>query len=50
MDIAEAKRRVCDEIDQMLQDEVIAEESRSELDDAIADGLADVRKELGKEE
>ena len=38
-----------EEIDQMLQDEVVAEESRSELDDAIAEGLADVRKELGKE-
>ena len=38
-----------EEIDSMIQDEVVAEESTSELDQAIADGLADVRKELGKE-
>ncbi len=38
-----------EEIDQMIEDEAVAEESRSELDDAIDQGLADVRKELGKE-
>ena len=38
-----------DEIDRMIEDEAIQEESRSELDDAIDKGLEDVRKELGKE-
>lgn len=38
------------EIDRMIEDEAVAEESRSELDDAIAEGLADVRRELGKED
>ena len=37
------------EIDRMIEDEVMEEESSSELDDAISDGLQDVRKELGKE-
>ena len=39
-----------DEIDKMIEDEAVAEESRSELDDAIDAGLADVRKELGGKE
>ncbi|MEM7166998.1 MAG: hypothetical protein AAF581_16160 [Planctomycetota bacterium] len=39
-----------DEIDRMIEDEVVAEESISELDQAIANGLDDVRKELGKED
>ena len=38
-----------EEIDRMIEDEAVAEESTSELDQAIADGLEDVRKELGKE-
>lgn len=38
-----------DEIDRMIEDEAVAEESKSELDDAIDKGLDDVRKELGKE-
>jgi len=38
-----------EEIDRMIEDEAVAEESRSELDEAIDQGLADVRKELGKE-
>jgi hypothetical protein len=37
------------EIDRMIEDEAVAEESKSELDQAIDQGLADVRKELGKE-
>lgn len=39
-----------EEIDRMVEDEVVAEESISELDQAIANGLDDVRKELGKED
>ncbi len=38
-----------EEIDRMIEDEAVAEESTSELDQAIADGLEVVRKELGKE-
>ncbi len=38
-----------DEIDHMIEDELVAEESSSELDPEIAKGLDDVRKELGKE-
>ncbi|MFQ5653137.1 MAG: hypothetical protein ACE5GW_00215 [Planctomycetota bacterium] len=38
-----------EEIDRMIEDEAVAEESKSELDQAIADGLDEVRKELGKE-
>ena len=38
-----------EEIDRLIEDEVVAEESTSELDQAIADGLDDVRRELGKE-
>ena len=38
-----------EEIDRMIEDEAVQEESVSELDQSIADGLADVRKELGKE-
>lgn len=38
-----------DEIDRLIEDEVVEAESKSELDQSIADGLADVRKELGKE-
>ncbi len=38
-----------EEIDRMIEDEAVAEESKSELDDAIDKGLEDVRKELGKE-
>ena len=38
-----------DEIDRMIEDEAVAEESKSELDSAIEDGLADVRKELGRD-
>ncbi len=37
------------EIDRMIEDEVIEEESSGELDSAIADGLEAVRKELGRE-
>jgi phage shock protein A len=38
-----------EEIDRMIEDEVVAEESRSELDEAIDEGLAAVRKELGRD-
>ncbi|MEM7261592.1 MAG: hypothetical protein AAF488_06340 [Planctomycetota bacterium] len=37
------------EIDRMIDDEVMAEESRSELDASIVDGLDAVRRELGRE-
>ncbi len=37
------------EIDRLLADEVLEEESASELDRTIASGLRDVRAELGKE-
>ena len=37
------------EIDRMIDDEVLAEESRSELDASIVDGLDAVRRELGRE-
>lgn len=37
------------EIDRMIDDEVLAEESRSELDESIVEGLDAVRRELGRE-
>lgn len=39
-----------EEIDRLVEDEVVASESGSELDESIERGLADVRRELGKEE
>ncbi|MGE3165811.1 MAG: hypothetical protein AB7O52_12975 [Planctomycetota bacterium] len=39
-----------EEIDRLVEDEAVAAESGSELDQSIERGLADVRRELGKEE
>ncbi len=39
-----------EEIDRLIEDEAVQEESTSELDKAIADGLEDVKREQGKED